>query len=107
KDGVYESEVYGGSGSAVTQIILEGFLPHIARIESGVAMETYENALARARRGQFDYLVVPTILAWEDRNTVWSSIPDRAEIKIQIVDVKTGDTLDATVIRGKGATVTL
>jgi hypothetical protein len=33
-------------------------------------------------------------------------IPDRAEIKIVIADVATGDTIDAIVIRAKSATMT-
>jgi hypothetical protein len=51
-------------------------------------------------------LVYPTILHWEDRATEWSGIPDRVEIKIEIIGATTGKGLDSAIIKGKSGLAT-
>jgi Domain of unknown function (DUF4823) len=59
------------------------------------------------RKSEFKYLVYPTILHWEDRATVWSALPDRVEVKIDLIETATGKLLDSVVIRGKSGLATL
>jgi uncharacterized protein DUF4823 len=50
---------------------------------------------------QYAYYVETVIMHWEDRNTEWSGIPDRIEIKLIIYDVKTGVEIASSVMNGK------
>jgi Domain of unknown function (DUF4823) len=59
------------------------------------------------RKSEFKYLVYPTILHWEDRATEWSALPDRVEVKIDLIETATGKLLDSVVIRGKSGVATL
>lgn len=59
------------------------------------------------RKSEFKYLVYPTILHWEDRATEWSALPDRVEVKIDLIETATGKLLDSVVIRGKSGLATL
>jgi hypothetical protein len=59
------------------------------------------------RKSEFKYLVYPTILHWEDRATEWSALPDRIEVKIDLIETATGKLLDSVVIRGKSGLATL
>lgn len=60
-----------------------------------------------ARKSKSKYLVYPTILHWEDRATEWSSIPDKVEVKIELIDTTSGETATAVVIKGKSGIATL
>ncbi len=62
--------------------------------------------LASARKVGAKYLAVPTILEWEDRATEWSGIPDKASIKLSIIDLETNSTLDSVIIKGKSGIAT-
>ena len=44
---------------------------------------------------------MPEILHWEDRNTEWSGIKDKIEIKLVVYDAATGNELASTIIAGK------
>ena len=107
RDGVYGSKPYPGSGLTTAQILLASLAKRARRVETGRAAESYDEALASARKSGYKYLVFPTILHWEDRATEWSGIPDRVEVKLELVDVSTGRTLDSGVIRGKSGLGTL
>jgi hypothetical protein len=105
-DGVYGQTTYFGSGNNTTQIVVLAFSQHAKRVESGNEVQNFDAALIAARKVGAKYLVVPTILEWEDRATEWSAIPDKASIKLAVVDTDTGATLDSVLIKGKSGLAT-
>lgn len=101
RDGKYGRRNYQGSGVNASQIILMAFSKYAENVETGHRYQSFDNALAYAKENKYGYLVFPTILEWEDRATEWSGIPDKASIKIAIIDTETGKTLDSVIIKGK------
>jgi len=106
KDGHYGQTVYSGSGPNITQIVLMAFSQYAKIVESGHEYQTFEEALDTARKHSATYLVVPTILEWEDRATEWSGIPDKASIRISITDTVSSETIDSVIIKGKSGLAT-
>lgn len=107
QDGVYESKAYTGSGVNTTQILKASFAKHAKRVQSSRSHETYDVALKYAQDNKFDILVYPTILHWEDRATEWSGIPDKVEVKIEVVDLSSGQIIEEAVVSGKSGWATL
>lgn len=95
KDGSYGSINYQGSGMNSAQIILIAFARYLNDVETGHQYQPYSEALDYAKTNTFDYLIYPTVLAWEDRATEWSGMPDNVSIKIAVVDTATGRTADS------------
>lgn len=56
--------------------------------------------LLQEGKQNYTYYVVPEILHWEDRNTEWSGIPDRVEIKLVVYDTLRSE-LASVVVSGK------
>lgn len=107
EDGRYGTKVYPGSGHLVTQIIAAEFSKKTHKVESGRRVETADEALSAAKKIGASYLVIPTILHWEHRNTAWSGLPNQSSIKILITDVISDRTIDSVVINGKSGLATL
>ena len=105
-DGRYGQTTYYGSGQNTSQIVVMAFSKYSTRVESGHAQQDFNDSLESARKAGAMYLVIPTILEWEDRATEWSGIPDKASIKLSIIDVKTGAALDSAIIKGKSGLAT-
>jgi len=106
RDGIYGSQRYPGSGVTTAQVLLSSFAKRARRVEIGSAYQTFDDALKSARNHGYQYLVYPTILHWEDRATEWSAIPDRVEVKIEIIEATTGSPLDSAIIKGKSGLMT-
>jgi hypothetical protein len=106
KDGQYGDQRYSGSGQSVTTIIRSSLLKHLVRVDEGVKVETYKQAVANAQSNSVDYLFFPMILHWEDRATEWSGIPDKVQVKIIIIDMKTSETISSTTIDGSSGIAT-
>jgi len=101
KDGRYGETIYSGSGATVAQAILLAFSKHLTQVETGQKYQSYRKSLNYAKANKFDYLIFPSILAWEDRATEWSGIPDKASIKISIINIATSRSIDSVIIKGK------
>lgn len=106
RDGAYGNEQYPGSGLSTAQTLLSSFAKRARRVEVGSAPQQYDGALKAASERGFQYLVYLTILHWEDRATEWSGIPDRVEVKIEVVDVATDATVGSAIIKGKSGLAT-
>ena len=107
RDGVYGTDTYHGSGVTTSQLLLSSFAKQVRNVEVARSAETYDEALKAARAKGFKYLVYPTILHWEDRATEWSAIPDRVEVKVEVVDLSTDKAIDTAIISGKSGIATL
>ena len=106
RDGRYGQINYTGSGATTSQIILLAFSKYLTQVETGLEYQSYKDALNYAKNNGFDYLIFPSILAWEDRATEWSGIPDKASIKIVIVEVSTSKPVDSVIINGRSGLAT-
>jgi hypothetical protein len=89
-----------------SRILLSAFTKRLRRTEMGHSYQSFDNALNFAVEGGFKYLVYPTILHWEDRATEWSALPDRVEVKVDIIEAATANLIDSVVITGKSGLAT-
>lgn len=105
-DGVYGDQNYAGSGLTTSQILKAAFLQWTDRVKVAEGRAAFQEAIEAGRGLSYDYLVYPTILHWEDRATEWSGIPDRVEVKVVLVDLATGQTLESAIIKGKSGLAT-
>jgi hypothetical protein len=101
ENGRYGRFVYPDSGETTTQVILTTFLKYLTHAIKGSRYEPYENALKTAKGMDCRYLIYPTILHWEERATEWSGKPDRISVKIEIINIQTGDLVDSVKIKGE------
>jgi len=106
-DGAYGSINYHGSGINTAQIIQSAFFRKVQHVEVAQKHEKISKAMEYAKNKNFEYLVVPTILHWEDRATEWSAIPDQVEVKIEIIELSSGRTIVSGIAKGKSGIATL
>ncbi|UPQ89698.1 DUF4823 domain-containing protein [Vibrio sinaloensis] len=105
-DGQYGSHYYAGSGKMLSQTIKSELATTLNNVVIAKVPEDYNTALDFASSRKFDYLVYPTILHWEDRATEWSAKPDKVEVKIVVVDAKSGAVVKSGIIDGKSGIAT-
>ena len=53
------------------------------------------------------YLVVPTILHWEDNNTPWTGISDKIEVKIEVFDITLDKMVNSIIFKANNEWATL
>lgn len=106
-DGSYGATLYHGSGRSVARLVFRTFNRYLDRTEIASQVEPYEVALEKARSAGFTYLVTPTIVHWEDRQTAWSGRRDRAEIDLRVTEVSSGKILADGMLSGFGTRATL
>lgn len=100
KNGSYGKKYYATSGQQTATVVQAAF----ARYSNEVVVSPHCADLACLQtesKQRFNYLVVPQILHWEDRNTEWSGIPDRVEVKLVVSDARSSKELASVVISGK------
>lgn len=96
-DGAYGGRTYAGSGRALSDAAAAAFSKYMNRIDTAETPEKLDDALAKAKTTGHKYVVQPSILHWEDRNTEWSGRPDRITIKLVVWDAATGKDIAANV----------
>ena len=99
-DGFYESKRYRDSGRMTAQTVSTAF----AHFSTATTVAPDCGSLACLQEGKyssFDYYVIREILHWEDRNTEWSGIKDKIEVKVSIYEGQSWKELASTVISGK------
>jgi hypothetical protein len=101
RDGEFEGHTYAGSGVQTAHAVESELLRHATTVKVGSAVEDREAAQKTAQGGKLLFLVVPTILHWEDRATEWSGRPDRLEVRIDVVNAADGTMLHSAVLSGK------
>jgi hypothetical protein len=107
QDGEYGTHVYKSSGRNTAKIIYNAASTRSRRVQIGGTAANFEEAVGQAQGSAQDILIFPTILRWEDRATEWSMIPDKVEIKVDVVDLRTGDVISSGVIKGRSGLATL
>lgn len=106
-DGEYGNHIYSGSGRNTSNIIASAVSTKSRLVRTGGVADNYEDAVAQAQRNEQDILIFPTILHWEDRATEWSMIPDKVEVKVDVIDVRSGDVISSGIIKGSSGIATL
>ena len=106
KDGIYGDEKYEGSGLSLSQIILSPLAKRARKIEVGRSHQPYDDAVLFAKDKKFKYLIYPTILHWENHATEWNGIPDKVEVKIEIIETSTDKLIEAAIISGRSGLAT-
>ena len=90
-----------------TQAIVAALSAHARIVRAAEGPASDDENLATARSEHLQYLVQPMILHWEERATEWSGKPDRISVRLEVISVLSGDTLDSTVLSGKSRWATL
>ncbi len=106
RDGQYETKTYRGSGLSVSTLIRSSLLVHLVHVDEGSDVESFKQAISSAESNTVDYLFSPAILHWEDRATEWSGIPDKAQVKIVIIDIETSKAVSSVIIDGTSGVAT-
>lgn len=106
-DGEYGNHIYSGSGRNTSKIIANAVSAKSRLVRTGGVADSFEDAIAQAQKSDQDILIFPTILHWEDRATEWSMIPDKVEIKVDVVSVRSGDVISSGIIKGSSGIATL
>jgi Domain of unknown function (DUF4823) len=101
EDGHFEKIPYPGSGRTTGLALSAAFARHLHRVDSTPETAAFAVQLDKARAAKFDYLIVATVVHWEDRATEWSGRPDRIEIEIRTMDAPSGETLALGSVKGK------
>lgn len=102
-DGRYGETVYSGSGEATARALQRALLARGASAEVVGPTPSQEAAVASARAARADFLLLPVITHWEDRATEWSGLPDRIEVMVSLVDVRTGQLAHRSSITGRSS----
>lgn len=106
EDGVYGDIDYRGSGKNTTQIIKSAVLKKTNNVIASKQAENIDEAVLSAKQHNADFVIYPIIMHWEDRATEWSSIPDKVEIKISIIEIISQDIVEEIIIKGKSGIAT-
>ena len=102
QDGSYGGKEYEGSGQVTAGVARGAFLRFATQAD--VTTDCHgADCFDRARAGGYGYYVRPEILQWEDRATEWSGVSDKVEIRLSIIDVRTGQEIASQVIAGKSS----
>ncbi|AUD79340.1 DUF4823 domain-containing protein [Kangiella profundi] len=107
KDGGYGSTQYTGSADELSRIIKAALMYRLVNVEIDTKHRDFQSSIEYASKGNFDYLVYPVILHWEDRATEWSVKPDKVKVKIIVVRLEDKKIIKSGVIDGKSGIATL
>lgn len=106
-DRFYGKVDYVGSGAMVARMLQDALRDHMAQVDIGPVYEKYAAARKSARRGGYTYFFFPTITHWEDRETAWSGTPDKAALRLVVIDVASGDPVASATIEGTSGMATM
>ena len=106
-DGQFGEKVYTGSGRMVSASVQRILRAHGAEVTLATQTEGLEQAVETARSGNIAYVVLPTIIHWEDRATEWSGRPDRITMKYVIYNTTGGERLASTTVSASSKWATL
>jgi hypothetical protein len=106
-NGTFEGDEYPLSGKRTSDALADCFAQFARRVEQAKTVESAAESIQKAKTSNCDYLAVPTILHWEDRATEWSGKPDVISIRIELIDVVTGRTIDTVKLDAKSKWATM
>lgn len=105
EDGSYGSDVYDGSGRKLSNVIKKTLQPYSKNVTIAKRNETIDDFTAE-ELSKADYIIIPSILHWEDRATAWSALPDKVEVCIEIYN-SNKELLKSGTFSGTSSSMTL
>lgn len=106
EDGTFEGHHYTDSGKYVQQYFYDNLLRYADNVVNATKVLPLEEAKAEAKRQNAEILIYPTIIHWEDRNTMWSGIRDKIRINVIVYSLVDNKTLDKTSLYATNAWAT-
>ena len=101
-----KTEFYLGSGIIVANKVQASLLNLFSQVEK-LNTKNKEKAILLCKQQNVKFLVVPTILHWEDRNTPWSGISDKIEVKIEVFDMILDKMVNSIIFKANNEWATL
>lgn len=101
-----KNEFYLGSGIIVATKVQAALLGIFSRVET-LNTKNKEKAIILCKQQKINLLVVPTILHWEDRNTPWSGVADKIEVKIEVFNVTLDRAVNSIIFKANNEWATL
>ena len=105
QDGAFGTTTAAGSGQIVAQAVATAFAGVGARVHVAEKTTSNDQAMTAARGLNAGYLAVPVITQWEQRATEWSGRPSRMAIRLNIIDVASGNQIASSAIEGRSRIV--
>lgn len=96
----FKKAVAFDSGKLTALAVRDAFARYVKRAYLARRVESFDESLKTARDNKCTYLIYPSVLRWEDRATEFTGQRDKIEIKIQVVEAASGESLDTSVLRG-------
>lgn len=106
EDALYKKESVPQSGRRAALAVETAFRRHTKNVFLGKLPESLEDTLNHARELACEYAAIALIQKWEDHPTDWNGIPDRLDLRIDLVSVESGIVLQSTLITGRGKVMT-
>lgn len=106
EDGRYGATTYAGTGDEFASLLIIEFAKYASgqEIFPHVALD---KAIYAAKSKGAKYVVIPEILHYEDRNTVWSGRRDHITVKVTVYLVENGSVAQSSMITANNQWVTL
>lgn len=98
EDGKYGSFNYYGTGREVSILIMNSINQHAHNVELADEYLKKADALEASAKNGCSYMVMPTFVHFEDRNTPWSGRRDHVTLQIDIYDTGTKEKINSTTI---------
>jgi hypothetical protein len=91
-DATYHGRIYEGSGQETAKVVAAAFRRHLQQVEI-MSGNAFYNSMDASGASRFDYLVMPSIIQWEDSSVKRSRREDHVEIGIRVMRTSDGATL--------------
>jgi hypothetical protein len=105
-DAVYKKKVMFKSGNNTAEAVADALARYSKAVFLAKQPESRDEALASAEKIRAEYLIMPTILKWEDKPTEWTGVRDKMTIKLEVIQVAGAQTIYAREISGKSRWLT-
>ena len=102
EDVVSEGVRHLNSGHDLALVITRLFASQMDGADLTLTSAEWQKHLGPAKASRFDYLVVPTVLAWEDSKSNGMGRSRRAEIELRIIETKSAKTVAIGRVKAKG-----
>jgi hypothetical protein len=91
-DARYDGSLYEGSGRETAQVVAAAFRKRVRHVEI-MEGSAFSRSMDSSGGSRFDYLVIPTIIQWEDETVRRSQRENHVEIGIRVLRARDGATL--------------
>lgn len=97
-DAMHEGERFPGSGRETAEVVAAAFRKRLGRVDimEGTA---FANSMNSSGASQYDYLVIPVIVQWEDKTVKRREREDHVEIGIRVLRTRDGSTIAQWQVR--------